>query len=147
MTFNAARIDDMLRCYSAKEIEVERAAAEKLGQHPLPWAISAARHRGECLAWVMHDSFFIWERPLTNTLAELRQYMVGGNYGLAEEGVRDWPSLRSYTITRAVGFLCRQEYPPCPALLPAEHETTWWMYMAIIHECYRQLGADLQLGK
>lgn len=138
--FVASRIDDMLRVYSDKQIQEERAAAEKIGEEITPFNLSSARHRGECLAWVMHDSFFVWQRPLSNTYDELRAWITEGNCGTAELAVRDWQSLRQYAIDRAVNFIQRQEYPPLPAFFEGEHHTRWWMYMATIHECDRQLG-------
>lgn len=140
MPFVAERVDDMLRIYGDKAVLAEQVAAEKIGQQPSSFLIEHARHRGECLAWAVHDSYFMWERPLSNTYDELRAYVCGSDAGPAELAVRDWSSLRAYTVERSVSFLGRLDYPPNPIDLHGEHHTRWWMYMAIIHECDRQLG-------
>lgn len=138
--FSPDRIDDMLRIYAEKEIAAERLKAKRELAAP---EITGLRLRGECRAWVIHDSFFIWERPLSNTFEELRDFVRSGDSSHRSRQLLNWEKLREYTIEKAMTLLllCSPHYiinPP--VMLPEKQYVLWWMYMAVIHECDRQIG-------
>ena len=144
--FNVARVDDMLRNYGDKEVAAAQRIADLAGEPLLPFSTDLARHRGECRAWAAHDSFFIWEKPLSNGFDELKAFVTADAPPEAVNAVQDWQTLHAAAERRAVGWLGRMTNP-CPAMLAMEQETYWWQLMAVMHECDRQLGRDLQLGK
>jgi len=133
------RIDDMLTRYG--DITVAEAAedAEKRGESLTPFFAELARHAGESRAWAVHDSFFIWERPLSNTFDELRDYICEQDSMLRSQMIRNWADLKKRVMTLAVDRLCRMQYPPLPVFLPDDVQTTWWIYMAILHQCCIEL--------
>ncbi len=137
--FVASRIDDMISRYGNQAAASARYDDEKCCETLSHTREELARHGGESLAWVVHDSFFIWERPLSNTFEELRDYMCQSDCEYRARTVLTWIDLKQYTTSRAVSFLNRTNYPPLPALLTDEHEKRWWIMMAILHQCYRQL--------
>jgi hypothetical protein len=137
--FVARRVDDMLTAYGDKHVMTARHDAEKCCETLSATREELARHAGESLAWAVHDSFFIWERPLSNPFTELRDYMCQSDCEYRARTVLTWADLKQYTLQRAVGFLNRMSYPPLPAMLTDEHEKRWWIMMAILHQCYRQL--------
>lgn len=138
--FIASRIDDMLRIYGDKEVAAARAEAEKVCEELTHYNEQLARHRGECRAWLEHDAHFIWERRLSNTYQELREFLVADASWHVMNAVRDWETLRARAVTMAVSLLGRMAYPPLPALLPEPQETLWWQFVAIVHECDARSG-------
>ena len=137
MVVSTSRIDDMLRIYGDKAVQAEQDRAAKHGQTLGNCEIQSLRRRAECRAWVIHDSYFVWRKPLSNTFDELKSFMTDDGDRFAPT---DWQTLKSYTVARATGFLGRMTHTPCPVLLSETHRIRWWQYMAIIHECDRQLG-------
>ncbi len=137
--FRVRRIDDMLRIYGDKIVAAEEAEAQKCGERLDPYMRDYYRHLGECRAWAVHDSFFIWERPLSNTFEELRDHAVAEAPAHVCRQVTDWCKLKEHTLTTATNFLARMTPPAFPELLPEEHKTKWWIWMAIIHQCEIEL--------
>lgn len=143
--FSIDRIEDMLRIYGDKEVTLARLESEKICMTLTPYEAQQARHRGECRAWAAHDSFFIWTKPLANDFAALKAFVVREQPPHVTGVVRDWLTLHEITEKIAISFLGRMAYPPCPAMLPTDHETYWWQLIAIMHECDRHTGKTKDL--
>ena len=137
---SSERIEQMLRTYGDKAVLAAKLSAEKCNTPLSPYAEQAARHQGECRAWAVHDAFFVWEKPLANSFAELRSFVIKDAPPHISLAVTDWKSLHATAERVAVNFLGRMEYPPCPPMLPTDHHTYWWQLMAIMHECDRHTG-------
>lgn len=131
----------MLQRYGDKEVAAVTAQAEKIGKVPSSYAVHFARHQGECRAWAVHDSYFIWQRPLSNSFAELRHFVLQEAAQYKCHTVCNWSTLYTETLNQAVSFLGRMDYPASPLLLTGDNHTRWWQLMAIMHEC------DIQTGK
>lgn len=126
----------MLRIYGDKYVAVEQRRAEKRCEILSSYMVEHWRHLGECRAWAVHDSFFIWNRPLSNTFEELRGLAFQLCTPSAAVRVCDWLALRDYVLKAAEGFLARLPRPAFPCDLVGEYRMRWWQWMAIAHQCY-----------
>jgi len=137
--FKFSRIDCMLTVYG--DIFVKEAAeeAEKQCRELTPAQEYLARQLGECRAWAVHDSFFIWDRPLSNTFEELREFICEQKPEWYRQMIRSWADLKKRTLELAGELLHRVTYPPFPDNLTEELNYKWWQYMAIAHQCCIEL--------
>ena len=137
---SSERIEQMLRTYGDKAVLAAKLSAEKSCVPLSIYDEQLARHQGECRAWAVHDAYFGWEKPLANSFARLRSFVIKDAPPHISVAVTDWKSLHATAERVAVSFLGRMAYPPCPPLLSAEHYAYWWQLMAIMHECDRHTG-------
>lgn len=128
------RLTDMLACYGDRAVDAANV------QGATATEIRSARLDGEALAWVMHDSYFIWQAPLANDYTSLRQFVEPDSK--LNRRTPDWSRLWELATARAVQLLRNDSAGSVigPPMLPPEKHHLWWQLMAIIHECDRQSG-------
>lgn len=136
-----SRLDDMLNIYGDRQVERFLEEQRQLGMTPTKISTRQARRRGECRGFVIHDSYFVWNRPVSNSFEELRQFVCAGQAEYLPRTINNWKELERITIEVAAEFLDRHSGMVVhPVLLPKDREIQWWQYMATIFECCRQQG-------
>ena len=126
----------MLRIYGDKAVKKEQERADKQCETLSPYMADYWRHLAECRAWAVHDSFFIWDRPLSNTFEELKGLAFRLHSPGATDRVFTWADLKAYVLRSATEFLARLPRPAFPSDLEGEYHTRWWQWMATAHQCY-----------
>lgn len=137
------RVVDMLDAYSAsRKREVLESYLDE-GQEPAPHLIELAGREGEAEAWVVHDAYFMWNKPVANPFDQLAAFVAerGG-----QQPAKTWESLEKQAKNAAIRMIVNEH----PMILPpwildksgvvSDRSREWWRLVSIVHQCMRQRG-------